>query len=89
MAAPSRLAVQCNGEPVRRQTTREECTEAEWSLAARLAEHLLACLAWWRLAAVFSSGGDGGGKMTHGERTNRTPKSRPIALAKHNHRITP
>jgi WD40 repeat protein len=34
------------GEPVRRQTTREECTEAEWSLAARLAEHP------WRLVVL-------------------------------------
>jgi hypothetical protein len=34
------------GEPVRRQTTREECTEAEWSLAARLAEHP------WRLVVM-------------------------------------
>ena len=34
------------GEPVRRQTTREECTQAEWSLAARLAEHP------WRLVVM-------------------------------------
>src|SRR5215831_5706164 len=34
------------GIPVRRQTTREECTEAEWSLAARLAEHP------WRLVVM-------------------------------------
>ena len=34
------------GEPVRRQTTREECTEAEWSLASRLAEHP------WRLVVM-------------------------------------
>jgi WD40 repeat protein len=34
------------GEPVRRQTTREECPEAEWSLAARLAEHP------WRLVVM-------------------------------------
>jgi hypothetical protein len=34
------------GEPVRRQTTREECTGAEWSLAARLAEHP------WRLIVM-------------------------------------
>jgi hypothetical protein len=34
------------GEPVRRQTMREECTEAEWSLAARLAEHP------WRLVVM-------------------------------------
>jgi WD40 repeat protein len=34
------------GEPVRRQTTREECTDAEWSLAARLAEHP------WRLVVM-------------------------------------
>jgi hypothetical protein len=34
------------GEAVRRQTTREECTEAEWSLAARLAEHP------WRLVVM-------------------------------------
>jgi hypothetical protein len=34
-----RLAVvQAEGEPVRRQTTREECSEAEWALAARLAD---------------------------------------------------
>jgi hypothetical protein len=42
-----RLAmVPSEGEPVRRQTTREECTEAEWSLAARLAEHP------WRLVVM-------------------------------------
>jgi hypothetical protein len=34
------------GETVRRQTTREECTDAEWSLAARLAEHP------WRLVVM-------------------------------------
>jgi hypothetical protein len=34
------------GEPMRRHTTREECTEAEWSLAARLAEHP------WRLVVM-------------------------------------
>jgi WD40 repeat protein len=34
------------GEPVRRPTMREECTEAEWSLAARLAEHP------WRLVVM-------------------------------------
>jgi hypothetical protein len=34
------------GEPVRRQTTREECTEGEWSLAARLAEYP------WRLVVI-------------------------------------
>jgi hypothetical protein len=34
------------GEPVRRPTTREECTQAEWSLAARLAEHP------WRLVVM-------------------------------------
>jgi WD40 repeat protein len=27
------------GEPVRRQTFRDECSEAEWALAARLADH--------------------------------------------------
>jgi CHAT domain-containing protein len=31
--------VPAEGEPVRRQTRREECTEAEWSLASRLADH--------------------------------------------------
>jgi WD40 repeat protein len=42
-----RLAmVPSEGEPVRRQTTREECMEAEWSLAARLAEHP------WRLVVM-------------------------------------
>src|SRR5262245_58205870 len=42
-----RLAiVPAEGEPVRRQTTEEECTEAEWSLAARLAEHP------WRLVVM-------------------------------------
>src|SRR5262249_20569691 len=34
------------GEPVRRQTTQEECTQTEWSLAARLAEHP------WRLVVM-------------------------------------
>jgi hypothetical protein len=34
------------GEPIRRQTTRGECTDAEWSLAARLAEHP------WRLVVM-------------------------------------
>jgi hypothetical protein len=31
--------VPAEGEPVRRQTYREECTEAEWSLATRLADY--------------------------------------------------
>jgi tetratricopeptide (TPR) repeat protein len=31
--------VPAEGEPVRRQTRREECTEAEWSLASRLADN--------------------------------------------------
>ena len=35
-----RLAiVPAEGEPVRRQTHREECTDAEWSLATRLADY--------------------------------------------------
>jgi TPR repeat protein len=34
------------GEPVRRQTTAEECTDAEWALARRLAEHP------WRLVVI-------------------------------------
>jgi WD40 repeat protein len=34
------------GEPVRRQTREEECTDAEWALARRLAEHP------WRLVVV-------------------------------------
>jgi hypothetical protein len=38
--------VPSEGEPVRRQTTQEECTQAEWSLAARLAEHP------WRLVVM-------------------------------------
>ena len=39
-------AVPPEGEPVRRQTTRAECTDAEWALAARLADHP------WRLVVV-------------------------------------
>ena len=31
--------VPADGEPVRRQTHREECTDAEWSLATRLADY--------------------------------------------------
>src|SRR5262249_31547377 len=34
------------GEPVRRQTTEHECTDAEWALASRLAEHP------WRLVVI-------------------------------------
>jgi hypothetical protein len=34
------------GEPVRRQTTEEECTDAEWALARRLAQHP------WRLVVI-------------------------------------
>ncbi len=34
------------GEPVRRQTTDEECSDAEWTLARRLAEHP------WRLVVI-------------------------------------
>jgi WD40 repeat protein len=34
------------GEPVRRETTRRECTEAEWALASRLADHP------WRLVVA-------------------------------------
>ena len=41
------------GEPVRRQAKREECTEAEWSLAARLAEHP------WRLVVMGENEADG------------------------------
>jgi WD domain, G-beta repeat len=41
------------GEPVRRQTTQEECTQAEWSLAARLAEHP------WRLVVMGENPADG------------------------------
>jgi WD40 repeat protein len=41
------------GEPIRRQTTRKECTEAEWSLAARLAEHP------WRLVVMGDREGAG------------------------------
>jgi formylglycine-generating enzyme required for sulfatase activity len=41
------------GEPVRRQTTREECSEAEWSLAARLAEYP------WRLVVMRERASDG------------------------------
>jgi hypothetical protein len=32
-------ATPAEGEPVRRQAVRAECTDAEWTLAARLAEH--------------------------------------------------
>ena len=39
-------AVPPEGEPVRRQTHREECTGAEWALAGRLAEHP------WRLVVT-------------------------------------
>jgi hypothetical protein len=47
-----RLAtVPSEGEPVRRQTTREECSEAEWSLAGRLADHP------WRLVVMRTSVG--------------------------------
>jgi tetratricopeptide (TPR) repeat protein len=38
------------GEPVRRQTTEQECTDAEWALARRLAEHP------WRLVVVGERG---------------------------------
>src|SRR5262249_14410990 len=49
-----RLAiVPSEGEPVRRQTHREECTDAEWSLAARLAEHP------WRLVVMRERDSDG------------------------------
>jgi hypothetical protein len=41
------------GDPARRQTTREECTEAEWSLAARLAEYP------WRLVVTGEREADG------------------------------
>jgi WD40 repeat protein len=42
-----RLAiVPSEGEPVRRQAVREECTEAEWTLAAGLADHP------WRLVVM-------------------------------------
>jgi hypothetical protein len=42
-----RLAtVPSEGEPIRRQTTREECREAEWTLASRLAEYP------WRLVVM-------------------------------------
>jgi hypothetical protein len=41
------------GEPVRRQTAREECSEAEWSLASRLAEHP------WRLGVMRERLADG------------------------------
>ena len=41
------------GAPVRRQATREECTEAEWSLAARLAEYP------WRLVVMGGREADG------------------------------
>jgi TPR repeat protein len=40
------------GEPVRRQTTDEECTEAEWALARRLAEHP------WRLVVIGERAAD-------------------------------
>ena len=49
-----RLAtVPAEGEPVRRQTTREECSEAEWSLAGRLAEYP------WRLVVMRERTSDG------------------------------
>jgi TPR repeat protein len=40
------------GEPVRRQTTAEECTDAEWALARRLAEHP------WRLVVIGERAAD-------------------------------
>ena len=40
--AAARDSSRHEGEPVRRQTTREECSEAEWSLAARLGRISLA-----------------------------------------------
>jgi TPR repeat protein len=40
------------GEPVRRQTTDEECTDAEWALARRLAEHP------WRLVVIGERAAD-------------------------------
>jgi TPR repeat protein len=40
------------GEPVRRQTTDEECTDSEWELARRLAEHP------WRLVVVRERAAD-------------------------------
>ena len=48
-----RLAtVPSQGEPVRRQTTRAECSEREWSLAARLGEYP------WRLVVMRAREGD-------------------------------
>jgi WD40 repeat protein len=41
------------GEPVRRQTTRAECTDAEWALAGRLADHP------WRLVVMSEREVDG------------------------------
>jgi Novel STAND NTPase 1/WD domain, G-beta repeat/TIR domain len=41
------------GEPVRRQTTREECSDAEWALASRLAEYP------WRLVVMRERTADG------------------------------
>jgi hypothetical protein len=40
------------GEPIRREARREECTEAEWALAGRLAEYP------WRLLVVGERRGD-------------------------------
>lgn len=49
-----RLAsVPAEGEPIRRQTTRNECSEAEWSLAARLADQP------WRLVVMGERAADG------------------------------
>jgi hypothetical protein len=48
-----RLAiVPLEGEPVRRQTTSDECNDAEWALAARLADHP------WRLVVMSERGAD-------------------------------
>jgi WD40 repeat protein len=41
------------GEPVRRPTDREECSEVEWALAARLADHP------WRLVVTSERESDG------------------------------
>jgi hypothetical protein len=47
------VAVPPFGEPVRRETRRAECTEEEWALAARLADHP------WRLVVTSESEADG------------------------------
>jgi Tol biopolymer transport system component len=47
------VSVPPEGEPVRRQTHREECSDAEWVLAARLADHP------WRLVVMSEREADG------------------------------